>query len=223
MLNRNIIDDVFGVDNFFKDNNWFYQIRINDYQLVTIVWNLILILVPFIIAWFLLRYWRQTGFSGLGRKLLVVILWFFWFLFIPNTVYVISEVRHLINFCPVNSPYQICEKNAWMVLFFFTYASIGWVAFVMLLNQMKRLVGYMFGNFLSLIYVVITIPIIALGFLLGLVQRWNSWEIFIYPLSFFNNAKLYWTDARHFTNWLIFTTFLYIFYIAGYFLFKERE
>jgi uncharacterized membrane protein len=158
-----------------------------------------------------------------GRKIFVFILWFFWLLFIPNTAYVMSEVRHLINYCPTDSPFQVCEKNSWMILFFFTYSLIGWAAYVLLLNQMKRLVGYVFGNFVSIIYTLVSIPVISLGFLMGLIHRWNSWEIFIYPANFYNNLSIYWIDSQHFTNWLIFTTFLYILYIAGCFLFKERE
>lgn len=223
MLNRYINNSIFSVDNFFQGDQWLYGVKINDYQVVTIIWNLILIIVPFLIAIFLHRYWRKTSLSGVGRKIFAFILWFFWLLFIPNTAYVMSEVRHLLNYCPVSSPFQVCEKNSWMILFFFTYALIGWISYVLLLNQMKRLVGYIFGNIVSIIYTLLSIPIIALGFLMGLVHRWNSWEVFIYPGNFFNNLKIYWIDSQHFTNWLIFTTFLYILYIAGYFLFKERE
>jgi uncharacterized membrane protein len=109
-----------------------------------------------------------------------------------------------------------------MIIFFFTYASIGWVAFVYLLNQMKSFIEMLFNKIVVRIYSIIIIPFVSLGVLLGLLNRWNSWEIFIYPTDFLKNVFIYFTDCIYFMNWLIFTVFLYILYFGGNFLFKER-
>jgi len=223
MIKRYINDSIYSVDNFFKEDRWLYKIKINDYQLVTIFWNLFLIIIPFVLGLLLYKFWERTGLRSFAHKAVALLIWFVWLLFIPNTAYVMSEIRHLINYCPVNSPFQVCEKNAWMILFFFCYSIIGWVSFVYLLNQMKKLLSEIMGNLISYLFIILIIPLIALGFLLGLINRWNSWEFFIYTEKFIDNTLVYFNDPSHFTNLLIFTIFLYILYFAGNFLFKRRN
>lgn len=212
-----------SVDSFFKSDNWLYSVRINDYQLVTIFWNLFLVVIPWLIGLVIIRLGRQTGLSSLLSKLLFFGLALLWLLFIPNTIYIVSDVRHLLNYCPIDSPFQVCEQNAWMILFFFTYAAIGWWSFVFLLNQMKSFMVETYGRIMAELWLLVLIPIIAIGFLFGLVHRWNSWEFFIYPRELFRNFLIYLNDPKSFTNWLIFTIFLYILYWGGCVVFKKKE
>lgn len=222
-LDRYVHQSWSSVDMFFQGDEWLYQIRINDYQLVTIFWNLFLVAVAWLFYWLLRRLWLKTGFDGITAKLSAALLALAWLLFIPNTIYIVSDVRHLLDYCPIDSPFQVCEKNAWMILFFFTYGAIGWVSFVYLLNSMKRLVRQLVGRLWAELWLVLLMPLIALGFLLGLVHRWNSWEAFIYPQELAANLLIYLNEPRHFTNWLIFTIFLYILYWGGTLIFKQRE
>lgn len=222
MIKRYLNDSIYSVDNFFKDDRWLYKIKINNYQLITIFWNLFLIFIPLIFALAIKRLWERTGLRTLWQKALALLFWFLWLLFIPNTAYVISEVRHLLDYCPIDSPFQVCEKNAWMVLFFFTYAIIGWISFVYLLNQMKDIIAQIFGSIASHLFTILIIPVIAMGFLMGLLHRWNSWEFFIYTSDFIKNTLSYFNDYMRFTNLLIFSIFLYILYYAGNYLFRKN-
>ncbi len=182
------------------------------------MWNLFLLLIPFFLCRNLIKLWRKSKFSKCYQKLFVVCLYFIWLLFVPNSAYIITDIRHLLNFCPLNK-YKICVENAWMIMFFFTYAVIGWVAFVYLVNQMKILVNEIWGKLAVKIYILSIMPIISLGVLLGLINRWNSWEVFIYPSKITKDALMYFTDPLYFKNWLIFTIFLYILYFMGDYLF----
>lgn len=222
MISRYINKSIYNVDTFFQDDRWLFRLKVNDYQIVTILWNIGLMLVPLAAAMFLQRLWRRTGFRRPAQKLLALLVFFLWLLFIPNTAYVMSEVRHLLDYCPRNSAFQVCEDNAWMSLFFFTYSVVGWVFYVYLLVQMQTLFRAVFNKLTSLIFILALIPLIALGFLLGLLNRWNSWEFFIYPGDFFTTIPAYWNEPLYFTNWLIFTIFLYVLYWGGQWLFKDR-
>lgn len=222
MISRYINKSIYSVDNFFVDDRWLFRLKVNNYQIVTIFWNIGLMLIPWLLASILYRLWRKTGFRSFAHKGLAGLIFFAWLLFIPNTAYVMSEVRHLIDYCPRDSAFQVCEENAWMSIFFFIYAAIGWVFYVFLLNQMKTLVALVCNRLVSHLFVVLLVPAIALGFLLGLLNRWNSWEFFIYPRDFFATIPVYWTDSIYFTNWLFFTIFLYVLYWGGTWLFKDR-
>lgn len=104
-------------------------------------------------------------------------------------------------------------------MFFFSYSVIGWVAFVYLINQMKILVNEIWGKLAVKIYIWLIAPIVSLGVLLGLINRWNSWEALIYPIAIAKDALKYFTDFVYFKNWIIFTIFLYILYFTGNYLF----
>jgi uncharacterized membrane protein len=222
MINRYINNSIYGVDNFFKDDRWLYRLKINDYQVVTIIWNVALVLVPWAAALLLARFISKADLRKPGYKLLFVLLFGVWLIFMPNTAYIISDVRHLLNYCPVDSRFQVCEENAWTIFFFFSYAAFGWVSFVYLLRQMKTVISSLIGRWAGFVFEVMVIPVLALGVLLGLVNRWNSWELFIYPTALFKTIAIYWTESQSLTNWLIFSIFLYILYYSGRWLFKDR-
>ena len=222
-FNRYIHQSWSSVDTFFRNDNWLYRIRINDYQLVTIFWNLFLVIIPWVIGLVIFKLGRRTGFVSLPSKLAFAVLALLWLLFIPNTIYIVSDVRHLLNYCPIDSPFQVCEKNAWMILFFFTYAAIGWWSYVFLINQMKSFLSEMYGRIVAELWLLALLPVVAIGFLFGLVHRWNSWEFFIYPKAIYENLAIYLNDPKSFTNWLIFTIFLYVLYWGGNIVFKKME
>lgn len=219
---RYINDSVYGSDNFFQGDNWFYQIKIGDYQLATVFFNLFLILIPLAIYALLLWYWRRTRFIKPVQKIFAGLIFFFWLIFIPNTAYVITEVRHLLNYCPPAAAFKVCEQGAWIILFFFSYALIGLIAYYYLVTAMRRLIKNIFGDTIAKIFIVCIIPAIALGVLLGLLNRWNTWELFIYPLDLFNTLITYISYPLNLKNWFIFSAFLSLFYFAGNYLFKER-
>lgn len=194
---------------------------INNYTVITILWNLMLLLVPFFLCRFLIKFWHSFQFKKLYQKLEAVLLGCIWLLFIPNSAYIITEVRQLLNFCPPNS-INVCIENAWMIMFFFTYAAVGWSAYVYLLNQMKVLVCEIWGEIAAKIYILSIVPFISLGVLLGLINRWNSWEVFIYPALMISDIVKYFTIYIFFNNWLLFTIFLYLLYFGGNYLFEKK-
>ncbi|RLC35998.1 hypothetical protein DRH27_05940, partial [Candidatus Falkowbacteria bacterium] len=105
------------------------DIAINNYEVIFIAWNLFLLIIPFFLCRLLFILYNANKFKSLPHKIFGLAIAFLWLLFIPNTIYVIADMRHIIGFCPVNEK-NICIENAWMIMFFFIYASIGWVAFV---------------------------------------------------------------------------------------------
>lgn len=194
---------------------------VNGYPLITIAWNIFLLAVPFFLAKILISFWRKTRFLSFKSKLFGFVLFCVWLLFAPNAAYIISDVRHISGFCPDNK-YLICPENAWMIIFFFTYGIIGWIGHVYLINQMKYLIKKLWGKIGVFAYLWLISPIISLGLLLGLVNRWNSWDAFLHPTEVLESAWLYVNDWTYFKNLLIYTIFLYILYFVGDILFVQK-
>ncbi len=188
---------------------------------VTVLWNLFLLLIPFFLCRYLIKFWQATKFRVIHYKLLAFLLGVLWLLFIPNSAYIMTEVRHLLDFCPVNS-IKVCIDNAWMIMFFFTYALSGWIFYVYLLNQMKFLVNMIWPQLGTKIYIIAIVPFISMGVMLGLINRWNSWEVFTAPYHLINDLIRYFTDLTYFINWTAFTLFLYLLYFFGNYFFKKK-
>lgn len=204
-----------GIDKLFREYDWLRTVTVNDYPVLMGVWNIFLITIPFFLALFLHRYYNRTKFSRGRQKFATVVLFFLWLLFIPNIAYLMTDIRHITGYCPPGSYLNVCVDNAWMSMAFFIYALIGWISFVLLLGQMSRLVAKVCTSSVSRMFPVVVIPLIALGVLLGLIHRFNSWEVFVQPVAVWGGIKDYIFVWVHTRNWLIFTLLLYILYFVG--------
>ena len=129
-MDRIIHQSFLSLDNLYNHYPALASLAINQYQLITVVWNIFLALLPLAFYMFLKSYWRRTGLIKFKQKTVAAALFIFWLLFFPNTAYIITDIRHLLNYCPFDSPNKVCADNAWMIIFFFTYASFGWVSFI---------------------------------------------------------------------------------------------
>jgi uncharacterized membrane protein len=209
----------FSVKNIVELLNPFY---VNNYPFIMIVWNILLAMVPFGFFIIFSAYWKKTKFLKIGQKILASLIFLLWFIFLPNALYLITDIRHLINFCPVSSPLNVCVNGAWEIMFFFIYGAFGWAFFVIYLNQMRDLLAKIFSKTTSKIIILAAIPILSLGVLFGLTERYNSWDFFLYPLAIFQNLLRYMSSWQYFRNWLVFTAGYYILYFFGTVIFKTK-
>jgi len=220
-MGRTIHYSFLSLDNFYNHYPALSNIAINHYQLATVIWNIFLVLLPFVFYMFLRLHWRRTGLVKFSQKAIAAILFIFWLLFFPNTAYIITDIRHLLNYCPSDSLNNVCVVNAWMIIVFFTYSSFGWVSFYYLLKLMSDLASEIFNKLRPGFFAALVIPITSLGILLGLLNRFNSWDIFLFPLWLAQVFLVYFSDINYFIDWFIFTLFLYLLYFAGDVIFRE--
>ncbi len=199
------------------------KLAINHYQILTVAWNLFLVAVPLLVFLFLKKYWRANRLVKTYQKFMAAALFFLWLIFFPNTAYIITDVRHLLNYCPSDSLDNVCLENAWMIVFFFAYSGIGWASFYYLLKQMAGLIEEVFNKIIAKAFIILTIPVAALGVLLGLLNRFNSLDIFFYPALFIKILGFYFSNFNYFFDWLIFTVVLYLLYFAGDVIFRKPK
>lgn len=211
------------IEALFQADNWLFDLRVNDYQLVNFIWNIFLIAVPYYIYKYVDFLIFKSKHSHVFKIIMGVIGGGLWLLFIPNTAYVITDIRHVATDCTLATLNRICVQSSWFIPIFFTYSLIGWISFVYLLRQAKDLLSRTFGEKHIGFFIPLLMPLISLGLLLGLLQRLNSWEALIFPIEVAKTSSVYFFDANYILNWLIYTVFLYIMFWGGDHLFKDKK
>jgi len=157
-------------------------------SILWIVGNLTLALIPVALAFAIAR--------GLGRDLAALRrirwgLWLpllaVWLLFLPNTCYLLTEWRHFLCdihdrdvYYPVYGLGQYPPAATFgllgLALFYFAYTGAGLAAFFLALWPLHRLARQHWGRAAGPARATVCL-LCALGVSLGLVSRFNSWDI----------------------------------------------
>lgn len=134
-----------------------------------LLWNLILAWLPVAAAlWFI-----PTGRSR--RPLLSMFLLIVWFLFLPNTFYILSDFIHLRSTGDINVLYD--------VVLLFSYAVLGFGLGLVSLGVMHSWFRRIFSRIVSASFIYGTIFLCSFAIYLGRYLRWNSWDIVTNPLG----------------------------------------
>lgn len=166
------------------------------------IWNLFLAWVPYLISIYLPIAWYTLK-SKVWAYLLLVI----WFLFWPNSPYIITDLLHLKQ--KQNIP--LWFDLGLILSFAWTGLMLGFISLIEIQNlvrkEMSRTAGWIFAAVMLLLG--------ALGIYIGRYGRLNSWDVL-------NPDKLYSGLLLHFNNNLmridvVGMTVLYtIFLLLGY-------
>lgn len=188
--------------------------QINDYRILTFLWNIFLALIPCFIVYRIekdgIKPW--TKMKGFGR-ISFVVLFLIWFFFFPNTAYLMTDVRHLLDYCNGNPGLlRICKEQAYIPPIFFTYALVGVPTFYYSLKGMAKILGKIWKDKIQFIFPIIMIPICSIGVMLGLVARFNTWDIVLRPHFILETFFVYLTDGIMLLNILSYTVMLYLIY-----------
>jgi len=133
-----------------------------------LLWNLFLAWIPFFIS---------VGIKVVKRKLIIIFTTFFWLLFFPNALYIVTDFIHL----KVNH-----EMVPWfdiMMLFSFSISGI-FLGFTSLRN-IQTIWNKSFGKWWSRGLVAGSIILSGFGIYIGRFLRWNSWDILMNPFRLF--------------------------------------
>lgn len=189
-------------------------IAVNRYPLVMVPWNVFLALIPCFLAWKMGGMFKSKWSAlDLKDRLGFILIFLFWLFFLPNTVYLITMVRHLLDHCSDYDPLiRVCREEAWMEAFFFLYALIGVPTFIYALKKMSNLVGRLFNRLTATFFPIILIPITTLGLFFGLFDRLNSWDVVAHPIAIIRIGLGYFADFRLVWNFMFYTATLYLIY-----------
>lgn len=150
-----------------------------------VTWNGMLALVP-VVAAYGLRAVLDMRLASALRYVLVAGLGIIWFVFLPNTCYLLTEWRHFLFVLDAGNLYLQASHDSILfikllmaVVFYFLYALFGMMAFAMAIRPVERLAikKGLAVKFWGMPF----FAAISLGVYLGLVLRFNSWDLATSP------------------------------------------
>lgn len=148
------------------------------YNTVWMAWNTLLALLSVMLGWFLIKEKKRI------MRLLLTIVWLF---FVPNTIYIITDVYHLVEQWAM--VYGI--EKLFVIGQYFFFISVGIVTFVISLYffeyALTRLFKQKISESVTISIITLVNFIIAFGVIVGRVQRTNSWQILTHPMRVYND------------------------------------
>jgi uncharacterized membrane protein len=128
-----------------------------------LIWNLALAWVPLVMA---------VGFSALRRSVWQLPWLLGWLAFLPNSVYLVTDLSHL------------GEGGVELWRHVLQYGFAAWTGIMLGVVSLRLIHARTerdYGVFLGWIVVVISIGLSAIGVVIGRFQRWNSWDLVKQP------------------------------------------
>lgn len=171
-----------------------------------LLWNIFLALIPYLITMHLSEKKRT-------RKIVVLISFGIWLLFLPNAPYILTDLFHL-------------KRSQWSIIWLDTlvissFAITGMLLYyyslAVMLELIKKSFNFKYENILG--FIICTLS--AFGIYLGRFLRYNSWEVLSNPnILFFDIYKMITQPLTHQDVWL-FTTCFGLFLSIGFYVFKH--
>lgn len=119
-------------------------------------------------------------------KPLKFIFFFIWLIFLPNTIYLLTDIAHLFeDWSKVNSMFKIL-----LTLQYSFFAILGIITFVTAVYFFQKLIQKKSNEKINLtthIAILILNFTVGFGVILGGIQRTNSWHVFTNPIRVTND------------------------------------
>ncbi len=175
------------------------------YNFSWMLFNVVLAFIPILLVVVLRR--RLNIFVHL-------IVFFFWLLFLPNTIYLITDLQHL--------PYQLFRvgmgEQLILLVQFSVLTAFGVMTYVYSLEPIALIFKRLrFPEIKKEILYIVLNYIISFGVILGKVQRTHSWYIFTEPSKVVRDIYLTLTNLELLTWVLVFGSIVNVLF----FLFKD--
>ncbi len=144
------------------------------------IFNLCLVFIAFG-AYLLLKKmslpWEDLSFLQKGVFVCCSIVFI---LFLPNIAYLFTDSRHIADYCDFDFLHR-CTNYPWMNLGYFVYGALGMPFFLITIRGFSEILSIIFNKYLKYIAPFVLIYLSALGVRIGLLERFNSWEVITHP------------------------------------------
>jgi len=157
-----------------------------------VVWNATLALIPVAAGYALRIVLDRKPVRAMGW-LLVVVLGLIWFIFLPNTCYLLTEWRHYMDTVDSQNLYLRAKSDSVLfikltlgTIFYFLYSLFGMAAFALAIRPVER--AAVRRNISVRLGALPFFAAVALGVYLGLVLRFNSWDVLENPARVWSAA-----------------------------------
>ncbi len=143
------------------------------------IYNVVLAIIPVVLGFLMLKF---------RSKKLKITIGLVWFAFLPNTIYMLTDINHLLE-----QWNQV--SNSYKPLLVFQYVSLMIFAVITFISAqypfekiLKR--DFKLGSIPRTIILIIVDFLVAFGVILGGIERVNSWQIVTDPKSVLQNISI---------------------------------
>ena len=154
-------------------------------SIIWVMWNALLAIIP-VGAAYALRGILNKKPSHFAAYAATAVLGVIWFIFLPNTCYLLTEWRHFLEaldsqnlFLRANTDNLLFIKLVVGSIFYFLYSLFGMFTFAMAIRPVER--AAIKRGISIKFWAIPFFAAIALGVYLGLVLRFNSWDLLKCP------------------------------------------
>lgn len=175
---------------------------------IFLVWNLFLAAVPYILA----IYINQKKTKGLKLIGLSII----WLLFLPNSLYIITDLKHFHERPPVPEWFDC--------LLLFSYSTLALLLGLLSFYTMNEVLKKYSAKSIQHTSIVFVSLLSGFGVYLGREERWNSWDLFTNPISLLSECITLSTLPHVWTFSLCYgVSFLSMYYIISSLIHYQHE
>lgn len=160
-----------------------------------LLWNLFLAFIPYAIT-----QWLSGQSSVWKSKPKLVLIIFTWFLFIPNSFYILTDLFHLDAFDSAPKWFDL--------LLLFSFAWNGLLLGILSVRSLEKMSEAAWGKHFSSVMLVAVMWLNAFGIYIGRYLRFNSWDIIAQPFSLFSEMfEVLFHPARNKMEWGMITVY----------------
>lgn len=198
-----------------------FTIWFDSIYFVYLIWNIFLAYIPFFISLNLLKYkdnifsnTKNVLINNVKTKLMLFgIGAFFWVIFFPNTLYLVTDLIHL-------------KANVIVPLWFdfvllFSCAYIGLYLGLNSLFHIEQILLSKFNNRKTNFIILFFILISSFGIYLGRFLRFNSWDLLIRPKFIISDIYNIFLYPENHKEAYILTAIFFIFSTMFYFFWRN--
>ncbi|MDH7480699.1 MAG: DUF1361 domain-containing protein [Armatimonadota bacterium] len=185
-----------------------------------VTWNTFLAIIP-VAAGYSIRYLTDKR-RMRGINLATVFLFFLgviWLAFLPNTCYLLTEWRHFLNRVGHSGLYAkwTVDHGAALdlmiyTLFYLCYSGIGVLTFTLAVRPIARMLKARGATLW--VWGIPFFLLMSVGVYLGLVLRFNSWDLFTRPATVWESVVNLWSRPAPSFFIISFAAFLWLLFIV---------
>lgn len=186
--------------------------------LLDTAWDVFLALIPVVLGYSIYGIAKSLP-RSLIRNSAIALLGLAWLVFLPNTCYLLTELRHFFKTLDAGNLFlrSRADKDLAVLLmaytaFYFCFSGVGMLAFVLAIRPIVRLAQR--AKYSLIILGMPLFLMLSIGVYLGLILRYNSWDLVTNPDKVFSSIISLTGRPVLSAFILIFGGFLWLAYLA---------
>jgi uncharacterized membrane protein len=143
-------------------------------------WNLFLAFIPLILSLLIFRksFWQRSKVT----KIFLIFFGFIFYIFLPNSPYVITDIIHLVRQIKYFRFYNL-DNNSIILLLMPQYAIFIFLGFSFYVFAFQKFLVFLAEINVNIIFIwilkIINPFLMSVGIFLGRFYRFNTWDIFV--------------------------------------------